>query len=175
MRKRLFGISGIILVMALVAVVGTSYAQPTNRASGGAKSEPIVFSDLNWDTAQLQTEIAMFIVSNGYHYPVDKLSGDALDALREGDAQVAMEVWLPNQQAAWEQAIVDSSIVPLGKSLDDNWQSSFVVPTYFAEEHGLQTVEDLLSDEHWELFVGVATDLPPAPDEIGRFEVVPKN
>ncbi len=42
------------------------------------------------------------------------------------------------------------------------------MPTYFAEEHGLQTVEDLLSDEHWELFVGVATDLPPAPDERGR-------
>ncbi len=92
----------------------------------------IVFSDLNWESARLQNRIAMFIIEHGYGYPVDQISGDTLvlwDNLLDGDSLVTMEVWLPNQQEAWDQAIFDGSVLPLGKSLDANWQG-FVVPTY---------------------------------------------
>ena len=56
-----------------------------------------------------------------------------------------MEIWLPNQQDWWDQAIKEASLIPVGKSLDDNWQSSFVVPPYVVEENpGLKTVQDLV-------------------------------
>ena len=44
--------------------------------------EPVVFSDLNWDSAQIQNRIAMYIVEHGYGYPVDTVFGgtEYLDA-----------------------------------------------------------------------------------------------
>ena len=48
---------------------------------------------------------------------------------------MTMEICLPNQQAAWDKALKDGAIIPVGKSLDDNWQSAFVVPTYVVEQN----------------------------------------
>ncbi|MCH8350399.1 MAG: hypothetical protein IIB29_09110 [Chloroflexi bacterium] len=113
-----------------------------------AEKKTIVFSDLNWDSAQLQNQIAMYIVKNGYGYPVDTVFGGTIPlqtGLLNGDTQVTMEIWLPNQQDWWDEAIKEASLIPVGKSLDDNWQSSFVVPTYVVEENpGLKTVQDLV-------------------------------
>ena len=112
-----------------------------------AKKETIVFSDLNWDSALLQNQIAMYIVKNGYGYPVDTVFGGTIPlqtGLLNGDTQVSMEIWLPNQQDWWNEVIKKASVIPVGKSLDDNWQSAFVVPTYVVEENpDLKTVQDL--------------------------------
>ena len=35
------------------------------------EKEPIVFSDLNWTSAQVQNRIAQYIVEEGYGYPTD--------------------------------------------------------------------------------------------------------
>ena len=112
-----------------------------------AEKKTIMFSDLNWDSAQLQNRIAMYIVKNGYGYPVDTIFGDTValqTGLLNGDTQVSMEIWLPNQQDWWDKAIKEGAVTPVGKSLDDNWQSAFVVPTYVVEQNpGLKSVQDL--------------------------------
>ena len=55
-----------------------------------------------------------------------------------------MEAWLPNYNPWWEAGLEEGSIIPLGKSLDGNWQSTFVVPTYVVEQNpGLISVTDL--------------------------------
>ena len=115
-------------------------------APSGPK-ETIIFSDLNWTSVQLQNRIAMFIVENGYGYPVDTVTGNTISgfvALENGDTHVSMEIWLPNQQVVWDKAIKDGAVLSVGKSLDDNWQSTFVVPTYVIEANpGLVKVSDL--------------------------------
>ena len=120
-----------------------------------AAKETIIFSDLNWSSAELQTRIAQYIVENGYGYPVDAIFGDTISmqvGLASGDTQVTMEIWLPNQQVWWDKEIKDGSVIPVGKSLDDNWQSAFVVPTYVVEDNpGLKSVFDL--PEYMDLFV----------------------
>ena len=61
-----------------------------------------------------------------------------------GDVDVTMEIWLPNQNNVWEPALAAGEVIPVGKSLNDNWQSAFVVPTYVVEQNpGLVTVQDL--------------------------------
>lgn len=109
--------------------------------------DPIVFSDLNWPSARLQNRIAMFIVKHGYGYPVDKLSGDTIAlfaALTNGETHVTMEIWLPNQREAWDKALAKGSVIPVGRSLDDNWESAFVVPSYVLDQNpGLRSVQDL--------------------------------
>ena len=62
-----------------------------------------------------------------------------------------MEAWLPNYDPQWEKGLAEGSIIPLGNSLDDNWQSTFVVPTYVLEQNpGLNSVTDL--PEYIDLF-----------------------
>jgi glycine betaine/proline transport system substrate-binding protein len=116
--------------------------------------EVIVFADLNWDSAQIQNAIARYIVENGYGYPTDAKFGGTIplwQGLLGGDVDVYMEAWLPNIQDLWDAALADGSIIPVGKSLDDNWQSAFVVPTYLVEQNPtLVTVQDL--EAHKDLF-----------------------
>jgi len=115
----------------------------------------IVFSDLKWQSARIQNRIAMFIVEHGYGYPVDKISGETQvlwNNLLDGDSLVTMEVWLPNQQEAWDAAINDGTAIPLGKSLDENWQG-WVIPTYLTKNNsGLQHVRDITDKDYIDLF-----------------------
>jgi len=115
---------------------------------------PIVFADLNWTSAQVQNAIARFIVEHGYGCTTEAIFGPPeplWESLVGGNIHVLMESWLPNHKPWWDPAILEASVIPLGKSLDDNWQSAFVVPTYVVEQNpGLKTVQDLR--KYWDLF-----------------------
>ena len=132
--------------------------KPTVPPYGGLEPTTITFANLNWDTARIQNAIARFIVENGYDYPTDTFpeapgSAEHLwESLLTGRIQVYMEVWLPGLRQELEQALGSGSVIPLGKSLDSNWQSAFVVPTYIVQGNpasdnapapGLRTVQDL--------------------------------
>ncbi len=115
----------------------------------------IVFSDLRRQSAQIQNRIAMFIVQHGYGYPVDSISGETLvlwDKLLDGNSLVTMEIVLPNQQEAWDEAIIDGAVIPLGESLDANWQG-FVVPTYLTYRSAIGHVRDISDEDYIDLFV----------------------
>jgi len=78
----------VFLMLAAVACGDSDTPAPTAK-------ETIVFSDLSWDSAQLQNRIAIYIVENGYGYPVDAILGDTIalqTGLINGDTQVMMEV-----------------------------------------------------------------------------------
>ncbi|MDA0734640.1 MAG: ABC transporter substrate-binding protein [Chloroflexi bacterium] len=157
-------ILGVVIgVVALAAVACTAASSPTPEPP---PKDPIVFADLSWDSAKLQNRIAMFILERGYGYPVDVISGDTIalfDELLKGTTQVTMEIWLPNQQEAWDLAVGDGSVISLGRSLDDNWQSTFAVPQYVLNENpGLTSVQDLRKFK--DLFV--------TPDSDGKARLV---
>ena len=118
--------------------------------------ETIVFSDLNWTSAQVQNRIAQYIVEHGFGYPTDVVLGATLpnfQGLQKGDIHVAMEIWLPNQSLGWEKALEIGDVSSVGKSLVGDWQSTFVIPKYIADEHpDLKTPQDLKKPEYQELF-----------------------
>ena len=118
--------------------------------------ETIIFSDLNWNSAQVQNRIAQYIVENGYGYPTDTIFGGTLpnfQGLLAGDIHVTLEIWLPNQSLGWEQAIEIGNVVSVGTSLVGDWQSYFVVPKYVADANpDLKTPQDLKLDKFQELF-----------------------
>ena len=121
--------------------------------------DTIVFSDLNWTSAEVQNRIAQYIVEHGYGFPTDVVPGATLplfQGLRKGDTHVTMEIWLPNQSIGWEEAVGLGEVVSVGKSLVGDWQSTFVIPAYIAEQYpDLKTPQDLMKPEFQELF---ATD-----------------
>ena len=124
-----------------------------------APKETIVFSDLNWTSAQVQNRIAQYIVEKGYGYPTDVIFGATLpnfQGLLAGDIDVTLEIWLPNQSIGWEKAVELGDVVSVGTSLVGDWQSTFVVPKYVADANpDLKTPQDLMKPKFQELF---ATD-----------------
>ncbi len=125
----------------------------------------IVFSDLNWTSAEIQTRIAKYIVEHGYGYPTDTISGDTISlwqGLINNDTDVTMEIWLPNQQEVWDEALEAGTVVDVGKSLEDNWQG-FVIPQYIKDANpDLVSVADI--PDHMDLFV--------TPDSNGKARLV---
>lgn len=141
------------LVLALVAALAIAPACASPPADDKA---PIIFNDLGWDSALSQNRIAQYIVEKGYGYSTGVLEGGttaAIPALRRGDSDVMMELWLPNASEAWEDATVAGDVVSLGESLNKISQSAFMIPAYVQEAHpGLTRVEDLKEDEYRMLF-----------------------
>ncbi len=121
-----------------------------------AAKETIVFSDLNWSSAQIQNRVAQYIVEKGYGYPTDIVFGGTLplfQGLRAGDTHVTMEIWLPNQSDGWEEATSMGEVIGIGASLGKDWQSTFVIPAYLQEEYPeLDHVDDLKDPQFQELF-----------------------
>ena len=116
----------------------------------------ITFGDLDWDSAELQNRIAQYIVEKGYGYSTDLKRGSTLplfQGLRRGDIDIAMEIWLPNQNAVWDEARAAGEVVSVGRSLGDDWQSAFVIPKYLQEQYPeLDNVQDLKEEQYKALF-----------------------
>ena len=121
----------------------------------GPKRE-IVFGGLNWDSALVQNGIARYIVEHGYGHETSQIEGATVplfQGLRKGDIDITMEIWLPNQNVVWNEAVKAGEVIPVGKSLEDNWQSTFLIPAYVqAANPDLDSVEDLKEEQYKSLF-----------------------
>ena len=130
-------------------------------ASSEGPKETIVFGDLNWASALLQNRIAQYIVEHGYGYPTDVKFGATLplfEGLQRGDTDVTMEIWLPNQDEAWNKARAEGAVLSVGQSLGQDWQSAFVIPAYLQEQYpDLDSVEDLKEQQYKDLFKSAET------------------
>ena len=145
--------------------VGTATATPRPTAAPTPEptatlpdptKESIIFSDLPWESAQLQNRIAQYIIEHGYDYPTGVIAGATsplLEGLQRGDTDVTMEVWLPNHDEAWDRARSDGAVLSVGRSLGSDWQSAFVIPAYLQQEYpDLDNVDDLKDPQFKELF-----------------------
>ena len=116
------------------------------------KARSIIFAGLDWTSVKVQNGVAMYIVENGYHYPTRLISGTSVplfNSLADGYVDVSMEVWLPNQKVAWDNAIKRGQVVNVGKSLTDSWQSTFVVHKHTIDRNpGLRKATDLKQYYH---------------------------
>ena len=148
-----------LVLLALALLVGVialaACAEDEPEAAESSKGT-LVFSDLNWSSAQIQNRIAQYIVEKGYGYPTDVVFGGTLplfQGLRRGDSHITLEIWLPNQDEAWNEALAAGEVVSIGLSLGKDWQSAFVIPAYLQEQYPeLDSVEDLKDEQFKNLF-----------------------
>ena len=137
------------------AIVAKALEEQAMMMEDEAK-ETIIFSDLNWTSAQVQNRVAQFIVEHGYGYPTEVVFGSTIpnfQGFQKGDIHVTLEIWLPNQSIGWDKAIEIGDVVSVGTSLVGDWQSTFVIPKYIADQYpDLKTPEDLKKPEYQELF-----------------------
>ena len=89
-----------MFALTMVAMLVFAVAAACGDDDGGDK-ETLVFSDLNWTSAQVQNRIAQYVVEMGYDYPTDVVLGATLplfQGLRSGDTHITMEIWLPQPE-----------------------------------------------------------------------------
>ena len=151
---------GMVILATLIAAI---FPLAACGESETEESKPtIIFSDLNWNSAQMQDRIAQYIVEKGYGYSTELVFGGTLalfQGLRRGDSNVTLEIWLPNQAEVWAEAVEAGEVVPVGASLGNDWQSAFVIPAYLQEQYpDLDSVEDLKDERFKQLFATVETD-----------------
>ncbi len=130
---------------------------PTLAPKPIKKNREIVFGGLDWTSALIQNGVARYIVEYGFGYKTSEIVGSTAPLLtgltKRGDVDVLMEVWLPNQDAAWNEALRLGEVFSAGKSLEDHWQSSFLIPKYMQDANpDLDSVEDLKEDKFKNLF-----------------------
>ena len=146
----------LLAVVAMLPVLLLMQACQAEVFSSATPKEKIVFGDLSWDSALIQNRVAQYVTEFGYGYPTGTIPGETIplfEALRRGETHVAMEVWIPNQNAAWDEARAAGEILSVGTSLGNDWQSAFVIPGYLQEQYpDLDHVDDLKSQEYKDLF-----------------------
>jgi len=127
-----------------------------------APKKTLVFADLNWDSAQVHSRIAAFIIENGYGYKTEYIPGGTIPlwaGLTRGDVDINMECWVDNQQEAYDKGIAAGKVIDLGSNFPDSWQG-WLVPTYVVKGDskrgikpmapGLKSIDDL--PKYWKLF-----------------------
>lgn len=180
-----------IMAMLVVAVVGCgSDPTPTPKPAPAPAAKPtatpvpptatplpkpkLIFAGLNWSSAAVQNEIVKAIFGpNGYGYETDEVAGGTIplmEALTKGDVNVNLELWLPNQQAAYEKAKAKGVTREVGDTITTGaWQTAFIIPKYTADANPwLKSVEDLKDPRAKDLFksklskgkVGLVTCIP---------------
>lgn len=151
----------VTVVLAIALVISGCGAADNNQGTAGDK-KPIVFAALGWDSALFHNSVAQFIIEKGYGYQTDAIPGETIPlmmGLRNGDVDVAMEIWVENAQEAYDKGIESGEFIDLGTNYNDNIQGMFV-PTYVIKGDpdrniepmapDLRTIEDL--PRYWELF-----------------------
>jgi len=152
---------------------------PTSEPDSPTKTTPtetpvtvttgiIKIAELPWDSGKIQAGIIGFVLENGYGLQTELVTGSTSDLfqdLLEGDVDVHLEAWDTSLGKEFDEAERAGKIIALGTSLDESWQSAFVVPTYVVEgdpSRGLaplaptlETPEDLR--KYQDLFATAAT------------------
>jgi len=161
LTKLVIGILSLTLILSFTGC--TSDSDDDGNGNGGEEPKPtLVFADLSWDSAQFHNRVAAFIIENGYGYPVDYIAGGTIPiwlGLSEGDIDINMELWLENQQEAYDASIAAGTVIDLGDNFWDNWQG-WLVPRYVVEgdpERGIEPMAPGLSSvsdlpQYWEVF-----------------------
>ena len=77
----------------------------------------------------INNEIAMFIIENGYEYPVEVVTVTTpvmQQAIVDDEVQVLMEVWWANIEEWWNEEREVGSIVELGDIFESSAQGVFM-------------------------------------------------
>lgn len=140
----------------------------TSGAAACDVDRPVMFAGLDWQSNAFHTEVARFILEQGYGCETDVLPGTTIPLLQgvaQGDVDIVMEVWKDNVTEVWNRGLRRRQVVEVGINFPDAVQGWYV-PRYLVEGDDavaptLKTVDDLVA------YKALFRD-PEEPDK-GRF------
>jgi glycine betaine/proline transport system permease protein len=118
---------------------------------------------MNWASASVVTNVAKFIMEQGYGCTVSVVPSDTVPAItsvaENGEPDIVTELWLNSTGEVYERLEAEGKVVRAGKVLDPGGVEGWWIPTYLAEAHPeLKTIDGILA--HPELVGGRFNNCP---------------
>lgn len=142
------------------------------EACGGLQ-RPVVFGELDWESAQVATWLARIVLEAGFGCQTDAIPGTVVPIYQgaiRGDVDVIMEVWTDNVPEPWSEAVAAGTVEQVGLAFDDADQGWYV-PRYLVEGDPERGIEPAAPDLHsvFDLAEHAALFRDPERPDKGRF------
>jgi glycine betaine/proline transport system substrate-binding protein len=135
---------------------GTSFV---NAADCGS----LTIASMNWQSAEVLSNLDKFILNTGYGCSADITVGDTVPTItsmaEKGQPDIAPEAWIDLLPDVVKKGKDEGRIIQVGSPLPEGGVQGWWIPKYFADAHpDIKTIPDML--KHPELF--------PAPEDASK-------
>ncbi len=133
------------LAIGIFALPGAAFAQD----NGGCGEVSI--AQMNWAAANVTTNVAKFLLEQGYGCEVTLVPSDTIPAItsvsENGEPDVVTNLWLNSAGEAYDKLEEAGTMKRLTSVLEPGGIEGWWIPTYLAEEHPeLKTIEGIMAN-----------------------------
>ncbi|SFE08983.1 ABC transporter substrate-binding protein [Roseivivax sediminis] len=135
----------IALTTALTLLAAPAFAQD------GESCGEVSITEMNWASASVVSNVAKFIMEQGYGCDVSIVPSDTVPAVtsvaENGEPDIVTELWANSTGEVYQRLKDEGQIEELGAVLDPGGVEGWWIPAYLAEEHPeLKTIEGILEN-----------------------------
>lgn len=132
-------------------------------ATALAECGEVSITEMNWASNTVVTNVATFIMEQGYGCDVTIVPSDTVPAVtsvaENGEPDIITELWLNSAGEAYLRLEEQGKVERLSRVLDPGGVEGWWIPTYLAEEHPeLKTIEGVMANP--ELVGGTFNNCP---------------
>lgn len=129
----------------------TVLAFPIASAAQAQECGDVSIAQMNWAAAKVTTEVAQFILEEGYGCDVTLVPSDTVPAIasvaENGEPDVITNFWLNSAGDAYDKLEEQGKVERLTSVLEPGGVEGWWIPTYLAEEHPeLTTIEGIMNN-----------------------------
>lgn len=129
----------------------TALAFPIASAAQAQDCGDVSIAQMNWAAAKVTTEVAQFILQEGYDCNVSLVPSDTVPAItsvaENGEPDVITNFWLNSAGDAYDKLEEQGKVARLNSVLTPGGVEGWWIPTYLAEEHPeLTTIEGIMAN-----------------------------
>ncbi|MBS29089.1 MAG: glycine/betaine ABC transporter substrate-binding protein [Alphaproteobacteria bacterium] len=138
--------SGTLKISVLAAAIVLTAGTPDAHAECGEVS----ITEMNWASASVVTNVAKFIMEQGYGCKVTAVPSDTVPAAtslaENGEPDIATEMWI-NSAPVYLKLESEGKVKTISNVLSDGGAEHWLIPKYLAEKHPeLKTIEGVLAN-----------------------------
>lgn len=139
------------LASAAALAAGTLFALPAAAQDAAAECGDVSIAQMGWASAEVITEVAKFLLEQGYGCKVSLVKSDTIPAItsvaENGEPDVVTDLWLNSAGAAYTKLEEAGTMVTLTNVLEPGGIEGWWIPTYLAEAHPeLTTIEGVMAN-----------------------------
>ena len=123
-------------------------------AAANADCGEVSITEMNWASASVVTNVAKFIMEQGYGCDVTVVPSDTVPSVtsvaENGEPDIVTELWLNSTGDAYARLEKEGKIERVAKVLKPGGVEGWWIPTYLVEEHPeLKTIEGIMAHPEW--------------------------
>lgn len=111
----------------------------------------VSITEMNWASASVVTNVAKFVMEQGYGCEVAVVPSDTVPAItsvaENGEPDVVTELWVNSTGEVFDRLESEGKIVRLGEVLSPGGVEGWWLPTYVVEQHPeLKTIDGIMAN-----------------------------